>query len=73
MKKANFKMLQISRETSFLEGKAVLKYKKRLGKKSSPLPDFYIGAQAAVLGLELISRDVARYKTYFPTVRMIHP
>ncbi len=73
LKKANFKMLPISREASFLAGKAFLKYKQRHGKKSSPLPDFYIGAQAAVLGLELISRDVARYETYFPTVKLIHP
>ena len=73
LKKGDFKMLQISREASFLAGKAFLKYKKRQGTKNSPLPDFYIGAQAAVLDLELMSRDVARYKTYFPTVRLIHP
>jgi predicted nucleic acid-binding protein len=73
LKKANFKMLPISREASFLAGKAFLTYKKRSGRKSSPLPDFFIGAQAAVLDLELISRDVARYRTYFPTVRIIHP
>ena len=73
LKKTNFKMLPISREALFLAGKAFLKYKKRSGKKKSPLPDFYIGAQAAVLDLELMSRDVLRYKTYFPTVRMIHP
>jgi predicted nucleic acid-binding protein len=73
LKKANFKMLPISREALFLAGKAFFKYKKRSGRKTSPLPDFYIGAQAAVLGLQLMSRDVARYRTYFPTVRMIHP
>jgi predicted nucleic acid-binding protein len=66
-------MLPISREALFLAGKAFFNYQKRSGRKTSPLPDFYIGAQAAVLGLQLMSRDVARYRTYFPTVRMIHP
>lgn len=68
-----FKMLQISREALFLAGKAFLKYRKNKGIKTSPLPDFYIGAQAAVLGLELITRDVARYQTYFPNVKLINP
>ncbi|MCP4666942.1 MAG: PIN domain-containing protein [Deltaproteobacteria bacterium] len=68
-----FKMLQISREALFLAGKAFLKYRKNKGTKVSPLPDFYIGAQAAVLGLELITRDVARYQTYFPTVKLVTP
>lgn len=68
-----FKILQISREALFLAGKAFLKYRKNKGTKSLPLPDFYIGAQAAVLGLELVTRDVARYQTYFPNVRLINP
>ena len=68
-----FKMLQISKEALFLAGKAFLKYRKHRGAKASPLPDFYIGAQAAILGLELITRDVARYRTYFPTVRLVNP
>lgn len=70
---AGFKLLQISREALFLTGKAFLKYRKNKGTKSSPLPDFYIGAQAAVLGLELITRDAARYKTYFPNVKLVTP
>ncbi len=68
-----FKMLQLSKEALFLAGKAFLKYRKNKGTKISPLPDFYIGAQTAILGLELITRDVARYQTYFPTVRLVHP
>ncbi|MDY6967260.1 MAG: type II toxin-antitoxin system VapC family toxin [Spirochaetota bacterium] len=68
-----FKMLQFSKEVLFLAGKAFLKYKKNKGKKVSTLPDFYIGAQAAILDFELITRDVARYRTYFPTVRLINP
>jgi predicted nucleic acid-binding protein len=68
-----FKMLQISKEALFLAGKAFLNYRKNKGKQRSPLPDFFIGAQAATLDLGLITRDVARYQTYFPTVRLINP
>ena len=71
--KGGFQMLDIPKEALFLAGKAYLKYRESRGIKRSPLPDFYIGAQAAVLGLDLITRDVARYQTYFPTVRLICP
>ncbi len=68
-----FQMLEIPKEALFLAGKAYLNYKRSKGTKKSPLPDFYIGAQAAVLGMDLITRDKGRYKTYFPTVRIICP
>lgn len=71
--KGGFQMLEIPREALFLAGKVYLKYKRRKGTKKSPLPDFYIGAQAAVLDLDLITRDDGRYRTYFPTVRIICP
>jgi len=71
--KGGFKMLQFSKEALFLAGKAFLAYKKNKGIKVSTLPDFFIGAQAAVLKLELIIRDIARYQTYFPTVKLITP
>ncbi|RPI79010.1 MAG: PIN domain-containing protein [Desulfobacteraceae bacterium] len=71
--KAGFQMLEIPKEALFLAGKVYLKYKKKKGIKTNPLPDFYIGAQAAVLQLELITRDVSRYRTYFPSVKLIHP
>ena len=71
--KAAFQMLEIPKEALFLAGKAYLKYKKRKGAKRTPLPDFYIGAQAAVLNLDLITRDVSRYQKYFPTVKLITP
>lgn len=71
--KGGFQMLEIPKEALFLAGKAYLKYKKGKGIKKSPLRDFYIGAQAAVLDLDLITRDVGRYRTYFPTVRIICP
>jgi len=71
--KGGFQILEIPREALFLAGKAYLKYKRVKGTKKSPLPDFYIGAQAAVLDLDLITRDDGRYRTYFPTVRIICP
>ena len=71
--KAGFQMLEIPKEALFLAGKAYLKYKKRKGIKRTSLPDFYIGAQAAVLNLNLITRDVSRYQSYFPTVKLITP
>ena len=71
--KGGFRMLEIPKEALFLAGKAYLKYRKCRGAKNSPLPDFYIGAQAAVFSLDLITRDVRRYRTYFPTVKLIYP
>ena len=68
-----FQMRPIPKEALFLAGKAFLAYKKRRGVKTSPLPDFFIGAHAAVEGLELLTRDLSRFKTYFPTVRRICP
>ena len=70
---SGFHMLQMSREVLFLTGKAFLKYRKSQGTKRSPLPDFYIGAHAAVLGIDLVTRDTDRYTTYFPSVRLITP
>jgi len=57
----------------FLAGKAFLVYRRHGGARSRPLPDFYIGAHAAIDGLRLLTRDGARYRTYFPTVRLIAP
>jgi predicted nucleic acid-binding protein len=58
---------------SFLAGKAFVEYRRRGGKKRSPLPDFFIGAHAAVERLCLLTRDPARYRSYFPTVDLITP
>jgi predicted nucleic acid-binding protein len=71
--KAGFQLLDIPKEALFLAGKAFIKYKRRKGMKITPLPDFFIGAQAAVFGLDLLTRDVSRYQTYFPTVKLIAP
>jgi predicted nucleic acid-binding protein len=71
--KAGFQLLEIPKEALFLAGKAYIEYKRRTGVKRTPLPDFFIGAQAAVLNLPLLTRDVSRYKSYFPTVELIAP
>lgn len=60
-------------EAAFLAGRCFVRYRKRGGEKRSPLPDFYIGAHAAVADLPLLTRDPARYRRYFPTVRLITP
>ena len=71
--RSGFQMLEIPREALFLAGKAFLQYRKNRGTKRSPLPDFYIGAHAAILDMDLITRDESRYRTYFPTVKLISP
>ena len=71
--KAGFHILEIPKEALFLAGKAYMKYKRRRGTKRTPLPDFFIGAQAAVMNLDLLTRDVSRYQSYFPTVKLISP
>ena len=57
----------------FLAGKAYLAYRRRGGTRRSPLPDFYIGAHAAIRGYRLLTRDRGRYETYFQTVEVISP
>ncbi|WP_300011197.1 PIN domain-containing protein [Pseudonocardia sp.] len=57
----------------FLATRCFREYRARGGTRTSTLPDFLIGAHAAVLGLRLLSRDAARYRTYFPTVELISP
>jgi predicted nucleic acid-binding protein len=57
----------------FLAAKAFLTYRRRGGSKALPLPDFFIGAHAAVAELALLTRDAHRFRTYFPTVRLIAP
>jgi hypothetical protein len=60
-------------DAGFLAGKCFLSYRKRGGVRSAPMPDFYIGAHAAVQGLALLTRDVARYRTYFPKLEILGP
>jgi predicted nucleic acid-binding protein len=71
--KAMFEREPIPYEAAFLAGKSFLAYRRRGGTKRSPLPDFFIGAHAAVAGYQLITRDPARYRTYFPKLSLIAP
>lgn len=70
---AIFRREPLPYEAAFLAGKAFVMYRRRGGARSSPLPDFYIGAHAAVAGYRLLTRDAPRYRTYFPTVEVIAP
>jgi hypothetical protein len=63
----------IPKEALFLAGKAFLQYKRRKGEKGNVLPDFFIGAHAAVSGYTLVTRDRGRFSTYFPGVELIMP
>ena len=60
-------------EAGFLAGKCFLQYRRSGGLRNSPLPDFYIGAHAAVAQLALLTRDAARYRTYFPKLEILAP
>lgn len=58
---------------AFLAGKCFRDYRRRGGERRSPLPDFYIGAHAAVQDMRLLTRDATRYRTYFPRLPVIAP
>jgi predicted nucleic acid-binding protein len=66
-------MALMPREALFLAGRTFATYRKRGGARTGVLPDFFIGAHAAVLDIPLLTRDVGRYQTYFPTVLLIAP
>jgi predicted nucleic acid-binding protein len=68
-----FRRLPLPYEAGFVAGRAFVEYRRRGGVRTSPLPDFYIGAHAAVSGLRLLTRDARRYSGYFPKVRLISP
>jgi len=68
-----FARLPLPWETAFLAGKCFLDYRLRRGTRRSPLPDFYIGAHAAISGFRLLTRDAKRYRTYFPRLVLIAP
>lgn len=71
--KTEFLRAPLPWEAAFLAGKCFLRYRRRGGSKRSPLPDFFIGAHAAVEDLALVTRDANRYRTYFPGVHLIDP
>lgn len=64
---------EVPRPALFLAGKAYLQYRRRGGAKARVLPDFFIGAHAAVEGWPLLTRDASRFRTYFPRLEVIAP
>jgi len=66
-------LLEIPRPALFLAAKAYAQYRRRGGSKRQVLPDFFIGAHAAVEGWPLLTRDASRFKTYFPTLEVLAP
>ena len=71
--KTSFDREPTPHEAAFLAGKAFLAYRRRGGSKLSPLPDFFIGAHAAIAEYRLMTRDAVRYRTYFPGLTLIAP
>jgi predicted nucleic acid-binding protein len=69
----NFALDPLPYEAGFLAGKAFLAYRKKGGVRRSPMPDFYVGAHAAVCGMQLVTRDAARYRSYLPRLTVIAP
>ena len=69
----SFRRSPLPWEAGFLAGKCFMRYRKEGGTRRAPLPDFYIGAHAAVAGMTLLTRDATRYRTYFPSLRLISP
>ena len=70
---ASIKVTEIPREALFLAGKVYVDYRRNQGRKTSVMPDFYIGAHATVLECPILTRDATRYRTYFPQVKLICP
>ncbi len=70
---ASFQRQSLPFEASVIAAEAHRLYRKRGGTKSSPMPDFYIGAHAQVAGYRVLTRDEGRFRTYFPTVELISP
>lgn len=70
---ATFARLPLPWAAAFLAGKCFVRYRRAGGTRRSPLPDFYIGAHAAVEGVPLLTRNEARYRTYLPQLELITP
>jgi len=68
-----FRRLALPYEAGFVASRAFVEYRRRGGVRTSPLPDFYIGAHAAVSGMSVLTRDARRYAGYFPKVPLIAP
>ena len=71
LNEAGITMEEIPRSALFLAGKVFRRYRAAGGNRTGVLPDFFIGAHAAVSKLPLLTRDIQRYRTYFPTIKLI--
>ncbi len=70
---SGFRREHLPWDAAFMAGMAFVAYRRRGGTRTSPLPDFFIGAHAAVRGYRLITRDRGYYRTYFPTIDIVSP
>jgi len=73
LSETQFERLPLPFAAGFLAGRAFVEYRRKGGMCTSPLPDFYIGAHALVEGHTLLTRDPARYRTYFPKLKLVSP
>ena len=73
LSRSSFRRDPLPWEAAFLAGKCFLAYRRKGGKETSTLPDFFIGAHAAITGIPLLTRDASRYRTYFPKLKLIAP
>lgn len=70
---AGVELIHLPRQAAFLAAKAFSQYRRKGGAKTGVLSDFFIGAHAAVLDIPILTRDLGRYRTYFPTLKLITP
>lgn len=70
---SSFRRESLPWEAAFLAGKCFRRYRRSGGERRSPLPDFYVGAHAAIRGYALLTRDASRYRTYFPRLEIVAP
>jgi predicted nucleic acid-binding protein len=73
LRRESFRREPLPWEAAFLAGKCFVRYRRAGGVRRAPLPDFYIGAHAAVRGIPLLTRDAAPYRTYFPRLEVVIP
>lgn len=73
LQKAGIGMIEMPRAALFLAAKVHARYRASAGIRTGVLPDFFVGAHASVVAMPLLTRNIGRYRTYFPSVRLISP